>query len=215
MPPKKAILKNYCGIYDVPKGYKRGTIKDCIDAKQVRYYGRVKIDNKTLHNLTKKVMKIVTKNKKVLQQTKKKSSYDDIELTDKQFDELIYLIKEEEKITKELNLIRRDRELVDELEKSINMNKYKNLSKKEKNNLIKDINQDIKTINKEQSKIIKIIVNLDGLINKRYDLMDIGKISEHDKKLLSYLKEREKGKKLHGEYLQEIEELEELIEQLS
>lgn len=50
----------YCGIGDVPKGYKRGTMRECAEKKQIRYYGIKKIDSKTLD---------LTKNNKVLPET--------------------------------------------------------------------------------------------------------------------------------------------------
>jgi hypothetical protein len=37
----------YCGINDVPKGKKRGSMRDCAKIGQVRYYGLYKIDKKT------------------------------------------------------------------------------------------------------------------------------------------------------------------------
>lgn len=31
----------YCGMSDVPKGKRRGTLKECLESKQVRYHGIV------------------------------------------------------------------------------------------------------------------------------------------------------------------------------
>ena len=36
----------YCGIDEVPKGKKRGTLEECTAAGQLRYYGIKKIDAK-------------------------------------------------------------------------------------------------------------------------------------------------------------------------
>lgn len=44
MPPKKV----YCGAKKVPKGRKQGSMKECVDSKQVRLYGLRKIDERTL-----------------------------------------------------------------------------------------------------------------------------------------------------------------------
>lgn len=38
----------YCGIGDVPKGSKRGSMKECVEMGQVRYYGIKMIDSKLL-----------------------------------------------------------------------------------------------------------------------------------------------------------------------
>ena len=43
------MTKPYCGIESkVPKGYHRATMQECIDNKQVRYYGLHKIDKRLL-----------------------------------------------------------------------------------------------------------------------------------------------------------------------
>jgi len=38
----------YCGIDKVPNGKKLGTAKECAESRQVRYYGKEKIDPKLL-----------------------------------------------------------------------------------------------------------------------------------------------------------------------
>lgn len=38
----------YCGIGNIPKGQHRGSMKDCAEKGQVRYYGIKKIDSKVL-----------------------------------------------------------------------------------------------------------------------------------------------------------------------
>jgi hypothetical protein len=47
-PKKVPKLKVFCGITDVPKGKRLGSMKECLDAKQVRYYGVTKIDSKLI-----------------------------------------------------------------------------------------------------------------------------------------------------------------------
>lgn len=53
---KEPKLKIYCGIEDpVPKGYKLGSMKECLDKKKVMYYGVKKVDSRMLQSLNKKV----------------------------------------------------------------------------------------------------------------------------------------------------------------
>ncbi len=60
--------KPYCGIGDIPKGHRRGSMKECAEKKQVRYYGIKKIDvklaesyqNKPKMNLQKVMDKIAS-----------------------------------------------------------------------------------------------------------------------------------------------------------
>src|SRR5690606_13795779 len=47
------MTKIYCGIGKVPKNKKLGTMKQCAEANQIRYYGIKKIDRITLENLMK------------------------------------------------------------------------------------------------------------------------------------------------------------------
>ena len=53
----------YCGIGKIPKGQKMGTMRECAEKGQVRYYGIKKIDTKTLS---------IVKNKDVVPETKEK-----------------------------------------------------------------------------------------------------------------------------------------------
>ena len=53
--------KIYCGIGDVPKGMKKGTMKECMEMGQVRLYGLYKIDSK----LISKKSKVTAKEKKM------------------------------------------------------------------------------------------------------------------------------------------------------
>ncbi len=38
----------YCGIGDVPKEHHRGSMRECAEKKQIRYYGIKKIDKRTI-----------------------------------------------------------------------------------------------------------------------------------------------------------------------
>ena len=45
--------KIYCGAKNVPKNSKRGSIADCVEANQIRYYGLNSIDEKVFNNMKK------------------------------------------------------------------------------------------------------------------------------------------------------------------
>ncbi len=53
-PKRVAVLKPYCGINEIPKRHRLGSMKECADAGQIRYYGLNKID-KLVVNSTLKV----------------------------------------------------------------------------------------------------------------------------------------------------------------
>lgn len=42
------MSKIYCDVGEIPKGKKRGSMKDCAEQGQIKYYGEKKIDKKTL-----------------------------------------------------------------------------------------------------------------------------------------------------------------------
>jgi len=46
------MSKINCGINDLKKGERRGTMKECADKGQIRYYGLKKIDKRTLEKST-------------------------------------------------------------------------------------------------------------------------------------------------------------------
>jgi hypothetical protein len=50
------MSKTYCGIGDVPKGQKRGSMKECAEKGQIRYYGEKKIDPITMKLVEEKKM---------------------------------------------------------------------------------------------------------------------------------------------------------------
>lgn len=52
---KEPKLKVFCGITQpIPKGYKLGSMKECLEMKQVRYYGLKKIDSKLAESINEK-----------------------------------------------------------------------------------------------------------------------------------------------------------------
>lgn len=54
------MSKVYCGIGTVPKGYRRGTMKECAESGQIRYYGLKKVDPKMIE-LMQSVKKMPTR----------------------------------------------------------------------------------------------------------------------------------------------------------
>jgi len=40
----------YCGVDDVPNGKRRGSMKECLEKQQVRYWGVKKVDSRLLEN---------------------------------------------------------------------------------------------------------------------------------------------------------------------
>jgi len=53
--------KIYCGIKNVPKGYKLGTMQECLEKNQVRYWGLNKIDPKLLESTKKSKKSTLTR----------------------------------------------------------------------------------------------------------------------------------------------------------
>lgn len=47
------VSKAYCGIGKVPKNKKRGSMKECAEQGQIRYYGLKKIDKRLAENAAK------------------------------------------------------------------------------------------------------------------------------------------------------------------
>ncbi len=102
-PKKEPKLKVFCGISQpVPKGHRLGSMKECLDLKQVKYYGLKKIDNKLVDSINVKkeskndlLIKIAGLSGKL---TKLKR---DIE-NSKNFEEKKKIMEESEKVKKEI-----------------------------------------------------------------------------------------------------------------
>lgn len=57
-PKRERKLKVFCGATQpVPKGHRIGSMKECLENKQVRYYGLKKIDSKLVESLNNKKTK--------------------------------------------------------------------------------------------------------------------------------------------------------------
>lgn len=75
------IYNMYCGIGKVPKGKKRGTAKECLNANQVRYYGIEQIDEKYLEKKKEKKLDLTTQKLKLLDlQQKGKKLVNDVKV---------------------------------------------------------------------------------------------------------------------------------------
>lgn len=59
--------KVYCSVGPVPKNHKLGTMKECAEKKQVRYYGIKKIDPKLLEAVKKGSVKAESRDKLMIQ----------------------------------------------------------------------------------------------------------------------------------------------------
>ena len=46
--------KIYCGCYSIPQGARRGTQKECLAKRQIRYYGKKHVDKELLKDRQKK-----------------------------------------------------------------------------------------------------------------------------------------------------------------
>ena len=51
------MSKIYCGVDAVPKGYKKGSMKECVEKGQIRLYGLYKIDPKLLEKDKEEIKK--------------------------------------------------------------------------------------------------------------------------------------------------------------
>jgi sRNA-binding protein len=67
------MSKAFCGVGSIPKGYKKGSMKECVEKGQVRLYGLYKIDPKLLEhdeNDKKSKVKYYTKSELFLKLSK-------------------------------------------------------------------------------------------------------------------------------------------------
>lgn len=64
----------FCGIGNVPKGSRRGGMKECLEKKQVRYWGSKKIDPRTMEGHLRKDVIKETRNQLILQHVSAKGS---------------------------------------------------------------------------------------------------------------------------------------------
>ena len=99
----------YCGVGKIPKGKKRGTMKECAELGQIRYYGIKKIDQKLIDNAKSSGKKTSRTNliakrgsiKGKLYKLRKEAPYEKDEKKKKQ------MKKEYEKLSKELKQVKK------------------------------------------------------------------------------------------------------------
>ena len=106
------MSKIYCGIGQIPKGSRLGSMKECADKNQVKYYGIKKIDPKlveTIRGASKtsdrdRIFKELSKNKgKVKRLRDKITGTKDKLVKDKLQKELEKLVEEVNNLTKQFN----------------------------------------------------------------------------------------------------------------
>jgi len=64
------MSKIFCGIGEIPKGKRRGTMQECVDAKQIRYYGEKKITSQLLKKAVDSKTKTVLKKSDIKKEQK-------------------------------------------------------------------------------------------------------------------------------------------------
>lgn len=106
--------KIYCGIRPIPKGSRLGSMKECADKREIRYYGIKKIDPKLIGTIqgAKKtnsrdlIFKEITKNKGKIKNIKNKiAGTKDKAIKDKLQKDLEKLVEKTNELSKQFNEI--------------------------------------------------------------------------------------------------------------
>ena len=136
----------YCGIGDVPKGAKRGSMKECVEMGQVRYYGIKMIDFKLLD--ASKKSKNVMHDRKVLITKKIKLTAQIKKILDKIKSEKDKDIKGEmkEEVRSMLSSLKKVKEKLAAIDKEVN--KIRNRESK------KEIKKDSKQESKRKTSVM-------------------------------------------------------------
>lgn len=144
------MSEKFCGIGKIPKGYKRGTMKDCLEKKQVRYYGLKKVDPKLVeHILTTKGGKPKNRDKLVIELVGKRGTLVRLnrQLADEKDPDVKKVIREQiNKVKDEISIMANSVKQIDNIKEAApaKVKKAKKLIDHAKNediinNLIKDI----------------------------------------------------------------------------
>ena len=141
----------YCGIGDVPKGSKRGSMKECVEMGQVRYYGIKMIDSKLID--ASKKSKNIMQDRKVLINRKIKLTAQIKKLLDKVKSEKNKGIQSEMKeearsLLLSLNKVKDKLSIVDKEVEKIKIRE----SKKERNRECKEESKRKAALRKKKSK---------------------------------------------------------------
>jgi len=132
----------YCGIGDIPKNNRRGTMKECVEKGQIRYYGIKKIDSVTLKSLKKKesggdifmkIFKLHIHGKKLAQIYKREKDED-----------------KKKKLREEINTI--VGKIAELRKKEITLKKKEEKEKKDKKEVVKKKKKEIKKDTKKKPK---------------------------------------------------------------
>jgi hypothetical protein len=150
----------YCGIGDVPKGYKRGNMTECVEKGQIRYYGIKKIDTRTLETAKNKELVPETRDKLIKRMTglrglirRNKGRYETTKDSEKAKKEEYYKLwqsaeKELKEVLAKLQKIEKVRENEKEKQRtaSAEKEKNKNAKKTEKKSPTGSANKTIKKV---------------------------------------------------------------------
>ena len=111
--------KIYCGIGQIPKGARLGSMKECADRNQIRYYGIKKIDPKLVEAIQKskepsdrdQIFKDITKYKGKIKRIKDKiAGTKDKTVKNKLQKELEKIVEDTNKLIKQFNEIEKRRQ---------------------------------------------------------------------------------------------------------
>lgn len=176
----------YYGAYNVPKDKKRATMKEAIEANQIRYYGVKKIDQRTIEksrekqknqetirDLQNKKIRLMAKIKRMIKEIKAEK---DINKKDKMKDEVRALAKEHDQYVNNINRLMKKEERPKQQVKTV---------KQDKPNLLKQMEKIIKKAKEEDKKQDQIVKSGEDIIKKMNTLRQQKKSSKDDiKKLL-------------------------------
>ena len=119
----------YCGIGDMPKGYRRGSMKECAERGQIRYYGIKKIDSTTIANAkAKKESPKMILSKMIILDGRAKKLVRDYKY-EKDPDKKEKIKQRVKKIEEQIKQLRKQKELMEKQQKRVSRIKQKVLSK--------------------------------------------------------------------------------------
>jgi predicted nucleic acid-binding Zn-ribbon protein len=129
----------FCGIGKLPKGKKLGSMKECVEHGQVRYYGLKKIDERLIESISKKGSKKLKSSTTDLKTQIQKLTIDLISIRGKikNIEKKILKEKDDKKkkqLEKDIKTLseksKKLRSDIDKLEKQQNISKQKRLTKR-------------------------------------------------------------------------------------
>lgn len=150
------MSKPYCGINEIPKDHRRGTLAECAEKGQLRYYGLKKYDEKELVKV-KDDLALPAKRRKLMKQyfslkgliNRYKGRYETTK--DKEKKEEYYALWK--KAEKEINIVIPKLKKIEEQREAAKLKKIKENEKDRKNN--KKITKKSGS-KKSQKKVVKL-----------------------------------------------------------